>query len=73
MQAPVRELRKLRKDLVQIAATSVSAGEHVLEHIRGDQLELEATFEVGSAEALGIIVHRADGQGTWGPMVGTQG
>ena len=50
--------------LVQIAATPVSAGERAHEQIRGDQLELEATFETGSAEAVGLIVQRGDHPGT---------
>jgi sucrose-6-phosphate hydrolase SacC (GH32 family) len=64
VQAPIRELRRLRQNLVQIAATPVRAGEKVLERIRGDQLELEATFETGSAETVGLIVQRGDRQGT---------
>ncbi len=64
VQAPIRELRRLRQGLVQIAATPLSAGEKVLEQIRGDQLELEATFETGSAQTMGLIVQRGDRQGT---------
>ena len=43
---------------------SVSAGDKVIPQIRGDQLELEVTFEVGSAQEVGFIVHRGDGHGT---------
>jgi sucrose-6-phosphate hydrolase SacC (GH32 family) len=64
VQTPIRELRKLQKDHVQIAATTVNS-EKVLEQINGNQLELEATFEVCSAQEVGLIVHRANGgQGT---------
>jgi len=64
VQAPIRELNRLRTDPVEIAATELTDGEKVIPQIRGDQLELAATFEVGSAQAVGLIVHRGDGQGT---------
>lgn len=64
VQAPIRELTKLRRDIVQLVETELSAGEKILEQIRGDRLELEATFDVGSAREVGFIVHQRDGEGT---------
>nr|VFJ92488.1 MAG: Glycosyl hydrolases family 32 C terminal [Candidatus Kentron sp. H]VFJ93373.1 MAG: Glycosyl hydrolases family 32 C terminal [Candidatus Kentron sp. H]VFK00180.1 MAG: Glycosyl hydrolases family 32 C terminal [Candidatus Kentron sp. H] len=78
-QAPVRELRELRKDPVEMDASVIKAGEKILEPIHGDRIELEATFETGSAKRLAIIVHRAhdrtnsrgvDGNGGSGTVIG---
>ncbi|MCX6997433.1 MAG: GH32 C-terminal domain-containing protein [Kiritimatiellaeota bacterium] len=67
-QEPIPELQRLRHDPAQVAKQDLPAGAPVqLPSVRGDALELLASFDRKSAKRCGLIV-RADGQGK-GTMV----
>ena len=62
-QVPIPELQCLRKDHTQVARRDLPAGKPVhLPSVRGDALELLASFDRQSAQRCGLMV-RADGQG----------
>ncbi|GAB1463266.1 hypothetical protein MASR2M52_13030 [Pedobacter sp.] len=54
LQYPLPALKSLRKSEKQVKDLSLASGNNVLEKIKGDVLELEAEFEVGTATALGL-------------------
>jgi sucrose-6-phosphate hydrolase SacC (GH32 family) len=67
-QEPIPELQRLRHDPTQVAKQDLPAGVPVhLASVRGDALELLASFDRKSAQRCGLIV-RADGHGK-GTMV----
>ena len=62
-QVPIPELQCLRKDHTQVARRDLPAGKPVhLPSVRGDALELLASYDRKSAQRCGLMV-RADGQG----------
>nr|VFJ61004.1 MAG: beta-fructofuranosidase/levanase/fructan beta-fructosidase [Candidatus Kentron sp. DK] len=67
VQAPIQELQGLRGEAFETGPLTVSEGEKILKPIRGNRLELEATFQLlphATPEKFGLIVHQADNQGT---------
>jgi beta-fructofuranosidase len=60
-QVPAPELQKLRGPaLSRVADLRLAGAGRVLERVRGDTLELAATFEPGDAKALGLRVRRSE-------------
>ncbi|RYF23117.1 MAG: hypothetical protein EOO42_07700, partial [Flavobacteriales bacterium] len=62
LQHPLPSLKKLRKSENKLTDLTLTSTQQVLKDIRGDVLEIEATFELGDAKAIGLNV-RADTEG----------
>ncbi len=59
---PLPALKSLRKNEKQVKDLSLSSDSKILDKIKGDLLELEAEFEIGTAAALGLRL-RSDAEG----------
>jgi beta-fructofuranosidase len=58
-QVPVPELQKLRRNHTRVSQLTLNNGIHRLDHIAGDTLEIQATFDLGEAQAAGLKVRCA--------------
>lgn len=60
-QVPVPELQKLRRNHIRVSQLMLNNGIHRLDHIAGDTLEIQATFDLGEAQTAGLKVRCAAG------------
>lgn len=60
-QLPVDQVKTLRDAGQQWANERVKPGQNLLAGVRGQVLDIEATFEVGSAAEFGLKVHQGEG------------
>ena len=52
--APIEELQTLRKDPIEVASRDLSGDEPIVVPVDGDLFEIEATFDLGDADEVGI-------------------
>jgi fructan beta-fructosidase len=63
-QRPVAELRSLREGLpkVDLADRMIAPANNLLDELVGDALEIDSTFEPGTASEVGLIVRQGEGE-----------
>lgn len=66
VQTPVQELTQLRGEATRLTDAEIPDGTQSISDrgIRGKAMEIQATFDVGTADSLGLKVRRGDGEET---------
>jgi len=59
-QRPIPELQQLRQNPAGLTGLRLADSRYLLETVRGDCLEIQVVFALGSAEAVGLKVRRSE-------------